>query len=259
MCKTMKNKVALVTGGSSSIGRTIALALTEEFGTILITYSKNGSDADDTIGKLKNKGINAYSYQLDAEDYEGLKGLINHIKVEFQRLDAVVNSIGVSRIGALEKLDFVKDWSYCVNINLHFLFHLIQETFPIMKLNQGGRFINISSVSAFETRDGVAAYSVTKAAQNTLLKFLAKEGGQYGICVNSVCPGMTKTKHLIESNQKLAETAGVTIEEINTRILNDTYTKRMLMPQEIASLVKFLVSDDAKNLTGQSLIIAGGR
>jgi 3-hydroxybutyrate dehydrogenase len=152
----------------------------------------------------------------------------------------------------------MEKWNRSVSVNLNFLFAAAHFTLPLIQRSGWGRWINISSVSAFEKRAGVCCYSVTKSAQNKLIQFMAQEAGP-GITVNSICPGMTNTPHLIVSNQCLAFERNTSVKEVEESILRDTYTKQFIELDEISELAFYLCSDSARSITGQSIIVAGGR
>lgn len=249
---------ALILGGSSSIGCAIARSLAADGFEIHLTYHRNLQGAQKLAEEIRSHGGVAELHAVDAEAMDGLKAFIGDAFADSRRLGVVVNCIGVSEITSLVAPDALKKWARCVDVNMNFMFTLANLTLPLLIANGRGRWINISSVSASEVRDGVGCYSVTKAAQNHLVKFFAKEAGP-DVTVNSICPGMTYTPHLEISNRKIAELRGITLEQINAEILSATATKRFVDPDEIGAAVSYLCSPAARSITGVSLNISGGR
>lgn len=250
---------ALVLGGSSGIGEAIARQLSEDGHAIHLTYRRHRDAAEKVMGDIRRQQGSAAIHALDADDPAQLAQLLAQEFDPHERpLGIVVNCIGVSEITALLAGDAAAKWERSVRINMTFMFAAANMTLPLLINNGWGRWINIASVSAFETRPGVGCYSVTKAAQNSLTRFLAQEAGPH-VTVNSVCPGMTRTEHLLDSNRRYAALHGLTLEQVNADILSATYTKRFVEPFEIAAAVSFLCSGPAASITGQTLTIAGGR
>lgn len=248
---------ALVLGGNSSIGGAIARRLAADGFEIHLTYCRNDAAAREVAGSIKEMGGTCHIYYLDAASIDDLQLVLSAFGSQ-SHLGVVVNSIGVSEITPLLAPDAFQKWKRCLEINVNFMFVLANATLPILKKNNWGRWINISSVSASEVRDGVGCYSVTKSTQNHLVKFLAREAGP-NVTVNSVCPGMTYTPHLEASNRRFASLKGMTLEQLNDEILSSTVTKRFVEPDEIAGAVSYLCSDGARSVTGTTFIIAGGR
>jgi len=248
---------ALVLGASSEMGRAIASDLIASGTAVLLTFNSNIDAMSELINVAEAKGLLIGVSQLNAENGDALKEILND-HFHSIALNIVVNCIGVAEIANITDEGALGKWRHSVNVNLNFLFEAAHLTLPLLKESSWGRWINISSVSSFETRDGLACYSVTKAAQNNLIKFMAKESGAH-VTVNSICPGMANTPHVKKSNQAMADKEGVSIDQIEQRILKDTYTNRLIDMDEISGFVRFLCTNQARSITGQSLIISGGR
>lgn len=256
----MRKRVVLIAGGSSGIGAAIAMRLAQAGAVgVAVTYANNRKGADRVVSQVQELGCKALALQLRAAEHSGLSRVVESTQGELGPIDVAVNCVGISRIARIAEPDFWSSWTACQEVNVDFLWRFLLAVVPGMKERGFGRFVNVSSVSAHETRSGVASYAISKGTQNAIIRHAARELAEYGILINAVLPGMVDTPHLRESNTRLAERAGKTLEQVNAGILSETWTGKMVAPEEVAECVALLASERNHSLIGESLAVGGGR
>jgi len=245
---SLEGKVAIVTGGSRGLGYASALALAEAGATVVVSSRKiEGLEpVAEEIRARGGKGIAIAAHVARAEDS---KALIEKVMKEFGRLDILMNNAGTNPYyGSIMDQD-EKTWDITMNVNVKGVFLLSQLAARVMKEQGGGSIINTASIAGL--RPGVlGAYSVSKAAVIMLTEVMAKEWGQYNIRVNAIAPGVIKTR-LSEALWKDPE-AGAQVER-NMPLM------RLGEPEEITGTVLLLASDAGSYITGETIVIDGGR
>jgi NAD(P)-dependent dehydrogenase (short-subunit alcohol dehydrogenase family) len=259
MPEQREDRRALVCGGSSGIGRAIASRLAERCEFVCVTYAHNEAGAAQVASAIEQAGARAGTLRLDASEPEAMRDVLRRALASGGHYDIVVNCIGESRLATVCGGQMSAALRGAFEVNVAALVVLLEESLPQMAERGWGRFVQVSSVSALETRPAVGPYALTKAMQNGLIRFAAREVAGRNVCVNAIAPGMTSTAHLLRSNERLAASTGRTLEQVNADILAETWTKRMLDPVEIAQYVAFLCSEHARSIVGQTLVVAGGR
>ena len=242
----LDKKVVIVTGAGSGIG----LAVTEKFlGNKFIVESFTRKN-DKALNSLKiNNHNNKYLSinKFDLNNYDELKFHITKIYKKYKRIDALVNCAGVPHGGifSITKINDVKD---VFEINFFSQISIIQLVSRIMSRNKKGSIVNISSITSFQNESGTLAYGASKSALNYATKIIAKELGVFGIKVNAVAPGVTNTPMLEKMNA----------ESIKKQISLSS-NKKIAEPQDIASVIYFLCSEESNHITGQIINIDGGQ
>lgn len=239
----LKNKVALITGGTRGIGKSIAELFCKAGAILLITGTKK--EEIEAFNKNEKTGKITYLY-LDFSVEESVNDFINKILPQFQ-IDILINNAGINKIDLNIKTTDM-DFDLLNDVNLKGPYVLTREVSKQMIINRYGRIVNITSIWSVVSRSGRSLYSLTKWGIIGLTKTLSTELAEYNILVNSVAPGFTKTD-LTESTNSKDE-----LNSINTLIP----IKRMAEPFEIANLVAFLSSNLNTYITGQNIIIDGG-
>ena len=249
----LEGKVALVTGGTKGIGKAIADRLAQAGAKVIVTARNHPGDTE----------LQHHFIATDLTQPEQVSGFINEVNEKFGGIDILVNNIGglTSPSGGFSVLTD-EHWEKELQFNLLAAIRLDRGLLPKMLEQKSGVIIHISTTSAMQPLwDVNMAYAVSKAALNSYSKALASELGSKGVRVLTVSPGPVKTPMMIEFLQGSAKTAGITFEEASQNLMNKiggVPLGRMSAPEEVASLVHFLVSPAASYLTGANYVIDGG-
>ena len=240
------NKVAIVTGGTRGIGRSIVLALCREGADCAFTYSKNSDAADTLAQEIRNIGRKAIPFHVDVRNFEGAKTLIELVKKEFGKIDILVNNAGITRDKSLMMMSS-EDWSDVIDTDLTGVFNMTRACIITFLKQKSGNIVNISSVSGIHPLPGQVNYAAAKAGVIGFTKSLAREVAPYNIRVNAVAPGFVDTDMTGEFGEKQRGKAMAMVP-----------LGRFGTADEVAQAVVFLVSDAAQYITGQALQIDGG-
>ncbi|MEK6755723.1 MAG: 3-oxoacyl-[acyl-carrier-protein] reductase [Bacteroidota bacterium] len=242
----LENKVALITGGARGIGRAIALAFASEGAHVAFSDIQLVGAADEVVDLIRVKGVKAMALQSDVRDFASAQSVVDAVIKEYQRIDILVNNAGITRDNLLLRMT-EEDWDVVIDTNLKGSFNYCRAVSRYMVSQREGKIINISSVVGLIGNPGQVNYSASKAGVIGLTKTLAKELASRNIQVNAVAPGFVET----------AMTEKLTPQQ-REALLNIIPMKRTAKPEEIASVVVFLVSPAARYITGQVLCVDGG-
>lgn len=250
---TRTTKIALVTGGSRGLGKSMAIELAKKGLDVIITYQKQVSDAEKLVAEINQTGRKAAALQLDVAQSGSFDAFVDSVKHTLQtsfqtdKLDFLVNNAG-SGVHADFGQTTEEQFDSMMNIHLKAPFFLTQKLLPL--INDGGGIVNISSGLTRFTYTGYDAYSTMKGGVETLTKYQAKYLGDRKIRVNVVAPGAIET-----------DFGGGTIrdnKELNDYIASLTALGRVGLPDDIGTVVAFLCTDDAKWVNAQRIEVAGG-
>jgi len=245
---SLEGKVALITGGSRGIGRASALALADA-GASVVVSSRKIADLEPVAEELKAKGVKAMAIAAHNAKMEDSRALVEQAMKAFGRIDILMNNAGTNPYyGPLMDQD-EKTYDITMNVNLKGLLFLSQLVARIMKAQGGGCIINTSSIGGLRAGE-LGVYCVTKAAVIMLTQVMAKEWGQYNIRVNAIAPGIIKTR-LSEALWKDPAVSAKAVAQIPLMRLGE--------PEEIAGAVVFLASKAGSYITGETIVIDGGR
>jgi 3-oxoacyl-[acyl-carrier protein] reductase len=269
--KALSGKVALVTGASRGLGRAIALALGKAGAAVAVTdlliesreydgkalneysplaghFSRAGEVKTlQTSRDIQAMGSGSCALKLDVTDQEQARKVVHEVEATLGQVDILVNNAAVMDNFAPFNEQKSERWERDLKVNLTGVYNCIQAVWNGMVQKGWGRIINISSVAGLMGASLQPSYGATKAALIGLGKSLAIEAGRYGITVNTVCPGFIATEAVQLYDERMTE-----------RIAKRTALKRMGRPEEAASIVVFLASEDASYITGTAIPVTGG-
>jgi 3-oxoacyl-[acyl-carrier protein] reductase len=243
--KKLSGKIALVTGSSRGIGRAIVERLSREGATAVINYFSSSDKADEVVAAIASGGGTAVAVQADVSRIEGVQRLFEQTWEHFGRIDILVNNAGI-RITRTVADTQEDEFDRLFAINVKGPFFACQQA--VHRISDGGRIINISSAVTRMMLPGYSIYAASKAAVDQLTRVLAKEIGERQVTVNAVCPGPVDTELLRE---------GKTEEQLQGMAQMAAFN-RLGKVEDIADVVAFLASDDARWITGQIIHVNGG-
>ena len=243
--KRLENKIAVITGGGSGIGRATALRFADE-GAHVIIWDVADKKGEEAITALKDKGSNAAYYHVDTTDNEQIAKATEDVISRYGRIDILINNAGITKDSTLLKMTD-EQWERVIDVNLNGVYHCTRAIAPIMAQNNYGRIINASSVVGLFGNFGQTNYAATKAGLIGMTQTLSKELGRKGITVNAVAPGFIAT-----------EMIQLMPEDVLAGMEAKVPVKRLGQPEEVAALYAFLASDEAAYINGAVIRIDGG-
>jgi 3-oxoacyl-[acyl-carrier protein] reductase len=247
--KRLEEKVAIVTGGASGLGKTFCLALAEH-GAKLVVADIKEKEAQQTASEIKAKGGKAISIKADVTSEEATLAMAKETIKQFGRIDILVNNAAL--VYGITRKPFTEippaEWDKMMAVNLKGVFLCSRAVFPQMKKQGKGKIINLSSETAFTGSRHMVHYVTSKGGIISFTKSLAVEVGQYGIRVNAIGPGFTDS----------AASRSI-IDDITKYDISLTPLGRLEVPEDLVGALIFLASDDSDFITGQTLVVDGGR
>jgi 3-oxoacyl-[acyl-carrier protein] reductase len=238
---TLSEKTAIVTGASAGIGRAIAERLAQAGATVVVNYGTSADKARAVVAGIESKGGKAIAVQADMSKVADVRRLIQETVQRFGRLDILVNNAGMALFKPLSETT-EQEFDRVLNLNIKGPYFAMQEAAKVME--DGGRIVNISTDGTHMGFPGVTAYLASKGALEQVTKGLAHELASRGVTVNTVSPGFTETAMLPDAFRDM----GAQMSPL----------KRLGTPEDIADVVLFVVSDQARWLTGQNIHAGGG-
>ncbi|MEY9214838.1 glucose 1-dehydrogenase [Thermobifida halotolerans] len=241
---TLEGKKAVVTAGSRGIGRAISKRLAADGASVAINWHSNAEAAEELVQEITSEGGTAVAVQADMGVPADIERLFKEAKNTFGGIDVVVNNVGVNIIGPIAQID-EDEFDRAVAVNFKGTFLALKHAANMV--SDGGRIINISTGNTRVTLPFTGVYAGTKAAVEQMGFSLAKELGPRQVTVNSVLPGLTDTEGVRPDIRANAD-----------GVIAMTPLGRMGRPEDIADVVAFLASDDARWITGQTIGVSGG-
>lgn len=242
----LSGKVALVTGGSRGIGRSICTQLAGQGAAVAINYNESAEQAEDLRQKIEAAGGKAITVQADVRKPEDVDRMIEETVSGLGRLDVLVNNAGFNRDTLILRMS-LDDWDEVMELNLRAVFLCTKAALRIMMKQRWGRIINIGSVSGLTGNTGQANYAAAKAGLVGFTRAVAREMGSRNVTSNLVMPGLVITELTKDIRQEI-------VDGVKQRLLVD----RMGKPEDISASVVYLASDEAEYITGQVLSVDGG-
>jgi 3-oxoacyl-[acyl-carrier protein] reductase len=242
----LSKRVAIVTGGSRGIGRAVCRRLAAMGALVYINYVSRSEAAEVTRGLIIDAGGRAELLPFDVADAEQVQEAFKKVLAEAGSIDIVVNNAGITRDGLVVRMK-EEDWDAVLSTNLKGAFLCAKAATKAMMKQRWGRIVNISSVIGFSGNAGQVNYAAAKAGLIGMTKSMAREFASRNITVNAVAPGYIVT----EMTNSMAE-------DVQAKILSEIPMATLGSPEDVAGAVAYLVSEDGRYLTGQSLHVNGG-
>jgi 3-oxoacyl-[acyl-carrier protein] reductase len=243
----LEGKCAIVTGGSMGIGTAIALKLGDAGADVALNYRKHDAEAKAIVNQLETMGRRGLAVQADVTVFNDAQAMVEQVIKEFGGLDILVCNAGINRDAVIWKMT-EEEWDAVIDINLKGYFNYIRAASPVFKEQGHGKIVNITSINGLRGKFGQTNYSASKGGIIALSKALAKELGKYNVNVNAVAPGMILTDMMEKIPEKFKQLA-----------VDETVLKRLGKPEDVAELVVFLCSDNARHITGEIIKVDGGQ
>ena len=250
--KSMKNNIAIITGGSRGIGRNTAVNLARRGVHVIFTYHSNQKEAESLIREIEGIGAKAAGFQLDTGDLRAFDGFVANVRKTLEawgreRFDYLVNNAGNSQHINFEQVTET-DFDEVVNVHFKGVYFLTQKLLPLM--NDGGRIVNLSTGLTRLSVPGSSVYAAAKGAIEVLTRYLAKELGQRRITANVVAPGPIQTDFsggMVRDNP-----------EVNKQVSNMTALGRPGLPDDVGPMIAALLSDENRWVNAQRIEVSGG-
>ncbi|HAE92221.1 3-hydroxybutyrate dehydrogenase [Tissierella praeacuta] len=248
----LESKICIVTGAASGIGLAVAEAFSKDGAKVIM--------ADINEERLGNESerINADYFKVDLSTRKGCKSLVDYTLDKYSKVDILINVAGIQTVSPIE--DFSEDkWDFMINLMLTAPFLLTKYVWSSMKKQRWGRIINLNSIHGLVASEFKVAYVSAKHGLSGLTKTAALEGGPHGITVNSICPAYVRTPLVDNQIDAQATSHGISREEVIEQVmLQKSAVKKLIEPETIADVAKFLCSNAGEHITGSTLTIDGG-
>ncbi len=251
----LENKVAIITGAASGIGKATATAFGRE-GAKVLCADLNGEGAEATANLIGDTGGEAASFQLDVAQESEVKAMIADAMTRWGRLDVIYNNAGIGTGAPVTQMP-VEEWDRMHAINLRGVFLGTKHAIPEMLKNGGGAIVNTASDAGLLGTPMLSAYCATKGGVVMFTKAVAMEWARLGIRVNCVCPGVIRTP-ILDPMIAMGKAAGLTEEQLWARMGKTHPMGRVGRPEEVAEAVLWLASDKSSFITGVALPVDGG-
>ena len=245
--RIFEDRTAVVTGGGRGIGRAICQMLAEHGARVAVNFEHNQQAADETISMIAGQAERAMAVQADVSESAAVDRMMRAVREQLGPIDFLINNAGIATTTSHHDLKY-EDWKRMFDINVDGPFLTTWAVKDEMIERQFGRIVNVSSLAGIKIKPDMIHYATTKAALISFTRHCAQAFAPFNVRVNCVAPGLTDTDITRNGNLELVD-----------HLIAVTPMKRMAEPAEIASVVKFLLSDDSSFVTGQTVPACGGR
>ncbi|WP_337018722.1 3-oxoacyl-[acyl-carrier-protein] reductase [Oceanobacillus massiliensis] len=242
----LKGKNALITGASRGIGRAIAIELAKQGANVAVNYAGSEAKAQAVVEEIEKLGVKAFKVQADVANEANVKDMVKQVISEFGSLDILVNNAGITRDNLLMRMKEA-EFDTVINTNLKGVFICTKAVTRQMMKQRAGRIINVASIVGVSGNPGQANYVAAKAGVIGLTKTAAKELASRNILVNAVAPGFISTEMTDELSEEQKEAT-----------LGLIPLAKLGKPEDVARVVRFLATEDAGYITGQTIHVDGG-
>ena len=255
MLKTLKNKKIIISAGASGIGWATAKICLSRGAFVYIC------DLDlKSLNKIRKHSLNnkrLFSYNCDASNEEEVSNFFNQIKKKTNKIDALINNVGVAGpTGSLEKLNS-KDWENTLHTDINSHFYFTKRAIPLIKKSKNGSIINISSTAGILGFPLRSPYAASKWAIIGITKTLAMELGKFNIRVNAVCPGTIKGDRMKRVIRDKAKFTKISRKSIEKDFISMSSMKQWILEDDVGKMCAFLISDDSSKVSGQVISVDG--
>lgn len=244
----MGQRIGLVTGGMGGLGEAICKKLVDRGEKVCTTYSPGNTKHDAWVAEMKAQGYEFYTVPCDVTSYEACADAVAKVTKDVGPVDVLINNAGITRDVTFKKMT-LDDWNAVLNTNLNSVFNMTKQVCDGMVERGWGRVINISSVNGSKGAFGQTNYSAAKAGMHGFTKALQLEVAKKGVTVNTISPGYIGTKMV----------TAIPKEVLDSKIIPQIPIGRLGLPEEVAGLVAYLVSDEAAFVCGANIAINGGQ
>lgn len=245
----LKGRVAIVTGGAKGLGRAFALKLAEEGARVMVVTRKDMANLEKTVQQIKDLGGEAALFQADVARETDMLNMAEATNKAFGRIDVLINNAAI--YDGIKRKPFYEidpdEWDLVMTVNVKGAFLAARAVFPYMKAQGYGKIVNLSSEVFYTGSNGFAHYVASKGGIIGLTRALAVELGPHNICINCVAPGFTDT----EASRGLAD-----VTKYDT---SKTPLRRLERPEDLTGAALFLASTESDFITGQTILVDGGR
>lgn len=242
----LKDKVAIVTGGTRGIGKAICLLFAEEGAKVIANFSRDIGAAEELMEEVQSKGLHVRLFKADVTQFDQVKEMVEETFAQYGRIDILVNNVGLIRDNFLMLMSD-DDWDSLIKANLNSLFYCCKVVIRKMIPERKGKIINISSISGILGTSGQTNYATTKGGVISFTKSLARELGPFNIHVNAVAPGLIESEVVSKMPKEKVEA-----------IIKSSSLGRIGKLEEVARVVLFLASNHSDYITGQTIVADGG-
>ncbi len=251
----LSNKIIMITGASGGIGAAACRACLE-YGATVIAAGPHMYKLENLVGTLKDLG-SIYPYEVDATNRSQVREVVAQIIADHGRIDGLFNNAGSNRKNPL--LDVVEeDFDFIMNLNVKGAFNVASEVAGYMKEAGHGRIVNVSSIAGISPEHGNGIYCMSKAAVSMMTQVMSVEWSEFGISVVALAPGKVMTSLVEQGLHRLADSYGMTFDELKEKTIQEIPAGRIMDPSEVGFAVAFLFDERSYYMMGNSILMSGG-